>query len=112
MFVSELHPPPKGKVRFAYPGLRKLPDTAGCYALANVDDIILYIGQSKDIARRVVGHFDDREKRATTPHGIAFWCYYLPISEPKLNALERGWLNSYQLTEGKLPYFNKVGAPV
>lgn len=112
MRVQELQPQPESRRRFAYPELTELPATAGCYILATVDDYIVYIGQSDNIATRVAGHFNNPEKRAATSRGVAFWCYYGCTEKLKLNAMERGWLNQYEITEGKLPHFNKQRAPV
>ena len=111
MFITSLRPAPEGQERFAYPGLHRLPAEPGCYVLTTVDDIIIYIGQSINITKRVAQHFDDSAKKEMTPYGVAFWCHYLRIAKKDLNRLELGWLNAHILCEGALPHFNKVGGP-
>ncbi|MDD9883391.1 MAG: GIY-YIG nuclease family protein [Gammaproteobacteria bacterium] len=112
MLASALCPAANSRERFAYPDLRGLPTDPGCYALVTVDDVIIYIGQSINIAQRVAQHFDDPAKRLNTPNGVAFWCYYRRAKKSDLDRLERGWLNAHQIADGKLPHFNVQSGPV
>jgi len=101
------------KARFDYSDLNKIPDKSGCYVLTTFDGVILYIGQSGNIAKRVEQHLDSGEKREVTPLGVAFWVYYELCSKVDMDALENGWIHSYILNnKGNLPYFNKILPPV
>jgi len=110
MLVSEI-----GKLNrasFDYSELNKIPDESGCYILTTYRGCILYIGQSGNIAKRVKQHLDGGEKREETPSGVAFWVYYELCPRVDMNSLEGGWINSYILNEGNLPYFNEKQSPV
>lgn len=111
MLVSSLTPKPENKIEFDFSHLKRSPNESGCYVITNYDGFILYIGQAKNIHNRLDNHLNDSEKRGPTPHGKAFWFYYLLCPEIELDALERGWVNEYRLKHGELPYFNKINPP-
>ena len=86
-----------------------IPAQTGCYVLANVKDVVLYIGLAADLHRRFGQHLDSPEKTGVTPLGKAVFFYWLETQDT--NKLERTWMNIYQLSEGKLPVLNSVYSP-
>ena len=103
-----LNPPVKDKVRFQFRKLGLVPSAPGCYCLANYAEEILYIGKTQDLQRRIKEHVLGDEKTAQTDRGIAFWvCFRRVGNIHELGRLERGWMNEYQINEGKKPPFNK-----
>jgi predicted GIY-YIG superfamily endonuclease len=106
--AQALHPPVQDKVQFDLYRLLRIQDDAGCYCLCNASGEILYIGRAVALRTRLVQHFNSMKRSAETPQGrisVVFWrCY----RRDKLNALERGWIESYSLNEGTLPPLNKV----
>ena len=108
MLVSLLIPSIDEKVEFVYAELYAVPEKSGCYILTAYDGTILYIGQSKNICKRMERHLDDNLKTKQTPWGVAFWLYYKLCDEHDLSSLENGWLNQYMdKNKKKLPFFNK-----
>ena len=109
MKVEQLVPACNGKARFEYIQIGALPERPGCYVLTSFEGDILYIGQSKNVARRVGEHFNNWSARRNSP----FWVFYLLVHDShELDALERGWVNEYQLREGALPQFNSISPPL
>ena len=108
MLAMSLTPPPDSRVLFCYSAVRKCPEESGCYALTTGGGAILYIGQARNIAKRMEQHLADDEKRARTS-----WLYYKFWPANDLDGLERGWMNEYKLKErGERPLINKVDAPI
>ena len=112
MLAESLIPQPEGRVRFNYYALRLSPKESGCYALANYDGVVLYVGKAGSIAGRMEDHLDAGDKSGKTPHGHAHWLYYRFCPVNYLKRLETGWVNEHQLKEnGKRPFFNKIAPP-
>ena len=112
MLISDLSPKTDARVKFHYSALDEAPAESGCYVITTFSGTILYIGQSVNIRNRMEQHLDGRDKEKETPQGVAYFVHYKLWEKTKLNDLERGWANSYQLKAGELPYFNKVNPPV
>jgi excinuclease UvrABC nuclease subunit len=113
MKTDVLVPRPDKRIEFSYQKARFVPVRPGCYVLTNFLNDIVYIGLSKNLNRRIQDHLDNKEKRQITPSGVAYWFHYLIVdNENKLNSVERGWLNQYELNCGELPLLNKVHSPL
>ena len=110
MKVSSLDPNPEQKVAFDLNQRLLVPSSSGCYVLSNIYETILYVGLSNCLARRFDQHLDSPDKTAQTPLGRAIWFHWLRYEN--LEMLERTWLNSHEVAEGKLPYFNSVRSPM
>jgi excinuclease UvrABC nuclease subunit len=112
MKVSKLHPPPIGNILFQRDQYLLLPESSGCYVLANTYDNILYIGQAVNINQRFQQHLNNQEKTRPTQEGIAWRFWFLEYDSKKLSFLENSWLQEFQIKEGCLPILNKVQAPI
>ena len=110
MKVHALNPQCLGKVRFARHDLRKVPRELGCYALANCEDDIMYVGQGV-VCDRMQAHLDDTDKTSITKMGRAFWFYYMLADKSLLNRIEGGWQQQHEDAEGRIPILNKNQAP-
>jgi hypothetical protein len=110
MKVEGLIPKPERKELFKLNRQKFVPNVSGCYVLTNFGGEILYIGLASDLRRRFGQHLDSREKIGPTPHGVAYFFYWLEGAY--LEKLERTWMNSHTLTEGRLPCLNKVSSPI
>ena len=113
MNVLELNPKPQNRIEFHFNKLKFLPEKEGCYVITNYSGDILYIGLTNNLKARYKQHLDTPKKVELTEIGIAYYFYYLIINdENKLNKFERGWLNHYELVEGKLPILNSKHSPL
>ena len=112
MLVSDLFPKIDTRIKLEYSALDEAPKQSGCYVITTFNGMILYIGQSVNIRNRMAQHLDGRDKEKENPQGVAYFFHYKLLEKIKLNYLERGWVNSYQIKAGELPYFNKVNPPV
>lgn len=110
MKVSALSPPVQESENFSYECVAFVPQSAGCYVLANASGDILYLGKATDLRGRMDNHLGDDEKRRATPFGVASVFHYALCEESQITPLENGWLNQFELAEGVLPFFNKKGA--
>lgn len=113
MKIAELTPPVLNKASFHLSKVKFLPQSPGCYVITNFHDDILYIGQTNNIKSRVNTHLNDLHKTQITELGKAIHVYYnLVDKEIHLSRLERGWLNDFELKEGRLPLLNSFRGPV
>jgi len=113
MKVLELNPKPQNKIEFHFNKLKFIPAEFGCYILTNFLGDILYIGLTNSLKVRYKQHLDTPKKVALTELGVAYYFFYLIINdEHKLNKLERGWMNHFELLEGKLPILNSIHPPL
>lgn len=113
MKIGNLQPRPTARTKFALSHLVTVPEKPGCYALANYEDEILYVGlASNNIRGRVTNHLDTPEKRSRGAHGTPYWTYYLVCETGSVNPIERGWMNQAILSDGDLPILNKIYSPL
>ena len=82
---------------------------SGCYAIANVLDDILYIGQSENLQRRFSQHLDDSRMNGDRSIGLAHWFYWFSTPTDQLLATEARLLSQFKFHTGKLPPLNRVG---
>jgi len=99
------------KVYFSYEKKKIVPKGSGIYLLTNFSGDILYIGISINLQRRFNEHLSSVKSFEMTPKGRSFWFYYSLCEEKKHRSLERGLLGQVELTEGCLPWFNRVSPP-
>lgn len=109
MNICELVPQPLMHETFKRNRLRYIPEKPGCYALATFSRVVLYIGLTNNLRRRMNEHLDSSEKTCTTEKGRAVFFYWIESLE--INKIERTWMNIHNLVEGVLPEFNKVYSP-
>lgn len=112
MKVTLLVPQPTEHIPFTLRFAKRLPQSAGCYALTNFQGEILYVGLSVDLLQRFKQHRDTEEKRQPTSLGRAYWFYFTTASENNINSIERGWLYQHSSVHGTLPVLNKIASPV
>lgn len=110
MRVAELRPAPTEWEPFRRDRLPFVPERSGCYALVSAAGTILYVGLTTRLRARMAQHLDTPGKTEPTPMGRALRFHWLETA--RLEATERGWLNSHCLVEGALPVLNKVQSPV
>src|SRR5206468_12902185 len=109
MNLSSLIPQPSAFETFNRSRLIYIPDKPGCYVLCSFSRVVLYIGLSKNLRRRMNEHLDNYEKTRETALGRAVLFYWLEGLE--LNKLERTWLNIHIQHEGALPTLNRFYSP-
>jgi excinuclease UvrABC nuclease subunit len=113
MKTDVLVPPPDNRIEFSYQKVKFVPAKGGCYVLTNYFNDIVYIGLATNLNRRMQDHLDNKEKTQSTAKGIAYWFHYRLVDDPnRLNSIERGWLNQYELNYGDLPVLNKMHSPL
>lgn len=113
MKITELNPKVTLKTDFHLSKAKFVPGQFGCYVLTNHSNDILYIGQTNNLKARIKQHLDNPHKTGLTELGVAHFFYYKIVDkERELNKLERGWLNHFELIEGKIPILNSLHAPI
>lgn len=110
MNVQRLNPRPELRENFRRDRYQFIPETSGCYVLASFDNIVLYVGLTKDLRKRFLKHLDDRGKKTLTALGRAFFFYWLECGE--LELIERTWQNECEIVDGALPILNRIRSPV
>jgi excinuclease UvrABC nuclease subunit len=110
--VFEIHPPVEHSAPFELYALNRLADCSGCYCLTNATGDILYAGQAASVQQRLIQHFNSNKKEALTNYGRISRVWWRPEPTISLNALERGWLESVWLRDGKLPPLNRASGPI
>ena len=110
MTVDDLLPRPIASEPFRRDRQVHVPAVRGCYVLTTASGTILYLGLSVDLRGRMGQHLDAPEKVAPTVDGRAVLFHWLEVDN--IEAVERGWLNSHRVAEGRLPILNKMNSPV
>ena len=111
MKTTQMQPLLNRKIAFKRSEYQKIPTVAGCYVLSTFQDDVLYIGQAVSLNRRFLEHLDNPEKTHPTAEGKAFWFHFLEYDTDKIGVLENTWLQTFEMTEGRLPILNKVHSP-
>ena len=110
MNIQNLDPYPKHREIFRRDRQKFLPNVGGCYVLTSFQDIVLYVGLSKNLRQRFGNHLDDSKKTSMTKNGKAFFFHWLVCDE--LENIERTWLNECEISDGRLPILNRIASPV
>lgn len=110
MIVTELIPRPVQCETFKRNRLRYIPEKPGCYVLTTFREMVVYIGLTANLRRRMNEHLDNPNKTCELKIGRAVFFYWLECQE--VNKIERTWLNIHIQHEGMLPELNKVYSPV
>ncbi|MGE8941606.1 GIY-YIG nuclease family protein [Leptospira interrogans] len=110
MNVSELMPQPLRREAFKRSRECFIPAMPGCYALTPFSGVVLYIGQTANLRRRMNEHLDSPEKVGVTRLGRAALFHWLECSATSM--IERTWMNVHFQHEGVLPELNRIYAPV
>ena len=110
MNVQCLTPRPTSRENFRRNRQQFIPVAQGCYVLTTFQDVVLYVGLSKDLRRRFGEHLDDPKKTSTTHDGRVFFFYWLECD--KLEKIERTWQNECELMDGVLPIMNRTSSPI
>lgn len=87
----------------------RVPEASGCYALANINNDVLYIGESINLHQRIKQHLDSQRMTGRTQLGPATWFYFgfWPIAD--IRPLETRFLVAFKAVEGGLPVLNRMG---
>lgn len=112
MRYDDLVPSLEKSIPFELYSIDRIADYSGCYCLTNASGDILYIGQAVSIRNRLGQHFEGEKRSTLTVYGRVSKAWWRVHPVASLNALERGWLESYLLHEGVLPPLNKASAPI
>jgi len=109
MNLSELNPLPTHREPFNRNNERFIPETAGCYVLTTFEGVVLYIGLTENLRRRMNQHLDSPQKTELTKLGRAILFHW--IETPDTYKIERTWLNTHSYNEGSLPVLNGMNSP-
>jgi hypothetical protein len=109
MKLTDLAPFPTLNESFRRNRERFVPERSGCYALSTWSGIVLYIGLSNNLRKRMNAHLDTPEKINTTTLGRAAVFSWLECEE--INKVERTWMNIHIQYEGMLPILNSIYSP-
>jgi len=109
MNTDRLIPQPLCWEMFRRSQQRFVPEMPGCYVLTTISRMVLYIGLTENLRRRMSEHLDSSEKTAETVLGRAVLFFWLETRETQ--RVERTWMNTHIEHEGALPLLNKVYSP-
>ena len=109
MRVDDLIPCPLLQKSFRRNQVRFIPEVSGCYVLTTFEKVILYVGLTNNLRRRINEHLDSSEKKTMTSNGTAVLFFW--IEHKEINKIERTWLNMHIQFEGFIPILNKIYSP-
>jgi excinuclease UvrABC nuclease subunit len=109
MNIDQLIPQPMHRETFRRDRERFVPDKPGCYVLTTFSGVVLYIGLTDNLRRRMDQHLDNPEKIAETLFGRAIFFNWIETLETY--KVERTWLNIHIQNEGSWPALNKAYSP-
>lgn len=109
MKVSGLSEHFRERIPFRLSEQLRVPETSGCYVLANIAGDVLYIGQTVDLNRRVVEHLSDARMAAVTGEGIISWFYWGLWPAEVVEQVETQLLVRFKFAEARLPALNLIG---
>lgn len=109
MKVNELCQKMISKVSFDLRFRNQVPISPGCYALANIYDDVLYIGQTVHLRRRMEDHRKDSRMNQRTALGVVSWFYYWDVPLENLSKVESQLLVKYKFRHGEWPPLNRTG---
>ena len=109
MKVHELCQETAGKVSFDLRFRYHVPILSGCYALANIYEDVLYIGETVDLRRRMEEHRKDFRMNQRTSLGLASWFFYWNIPVDNLQKAESQLFVKYKFAHGEWPPLNRTG---
>jgi hypothetical protein len=109
MNIVELVPQPTDSQPFSRSRERFVPARAGCYVLTTFEMIVLYIGLTDNLRRRMGQHLDNPEKTGLTKVGRAIFFHWCETGDTR--KIERTWFNIHIQHEGGLPELNRVYSP-
>ena len=101
MNIGELNPEATYCQPFNRNKERFVPEVAGCYVLTTFEGMILYVGLTDNLRRRLNEHLDSAQKTGLTKFGRAALFHWLETADTY--RVERTWLNTHSYTEGALP---------
>ena len=87
----------------------RVPESPGCYAITNIYDDILYVGQSINLSQRMSQHLSNPRMTEPTNLGLGTWFYYELWPSSEINAIETRLLFNHKAVEGLLPPLNRIG---
>ncbi|MCY3992852.1 MAG: GIY-YIG nuclease family protein [Caldilineaceae bacterium] len=109
MRIEDLSPNLSNRVQFRLSEALRVPDSSGCYALTNIYDEVIYIGQSLNLNQRMQQHLDTSRMTKTTSVGLAVWFYFGLLPPEKIKGIELQLIFNYKAVEGNLPPLNRRG---
>ena len=109
MKVDSLKPSLPNRATFRLSESIRVPDKSGCYALASINDDVIYIGLSVNLRQRMQQHLDNPRMTARTPLGLASWFYYGLWDAAEIARIETELLFNFKAVEGRLPTLNRAG---
>lgn len=109
MNIADLAPEPNHFEIFRRNRERYVPERSGCYALTTFSEVVLYIGLTKNLRKRMSSHLDSAKKTGPTACGKAVFIFWTETDE--VNRIERTWMNIHIQQEGALPVLNRLYSP-
>ena len=97
------------RARFALRDRNDVSMSSGCYALTNVIDEVLYVGETTNLRRRFEQHRGDRRMNGNSTIGVTHWFYFFTCPESELIRIEDGLLSVHKFNTGSLPPLNRKG---
>src|SRR5438034_2150212 len=101
MNIAELIPQPSNSDTFKRNRERFIPEKPGCYVLTTFSRVVLYIGLTNNLRKRMNDHLDSPQKTGETKIGRAVLFFW--IESLDTNKIERTWMNIHIQCQGSLP---------
>jgi hypothetical protein len=109
MNIDKLIPQPEHCETFKRHRERFIPPSPGCYVLTTFEKIVLYIGLTNNLRKRINDHLDSPKKTGETKIGRAVLFFWIESTDT--NKIERTWMNIHIQHEGSLPALNSIYSP-
>lgn len=109
MKVTSLDPRFNARARFALWDRNEVAVSSGCYALTNVVNDVLYIGETTNLRRRFEQHRSIGRMNGNPTIGQTHWFYFFACPESELDQAEDSLLTRHKFHTGSLPPLNRAG---
>jgi len=110
MNINELIPQPTHREPFNRNKERFVPKKPGCYVLTTFEGVVLYVGLTENLRRRMNEHLDNPKKIEPTKLGRAVLFHWIETCDT--HKIERTWMNIHTQNEGSLPVLNGMYSPI
>lgn len=97
------------RVQFRLSEIARVPEASGCYVVTNITDDVIYVGETKDLHRRIQEHLSDPRMTGPTPLGLVSWFCFGLWSCADISDVETRLLFDYKAIHGQWPPLNRTG---
>ena len=109
MKILELCSSMQYRMQFRLSEVVRVPEASGCYVMTNIADDVIYVGESKNLNRRIQQHLCDRRMTGLTSLGLVNWFCFGLWPSTDIAVVEEKLLFNYRARHGRWPPLNRTG---